>query len=84
MKPFWTILFAGMPELAAAVLEDMESSCIKPDAVACSSLFSIFNESGKIEKTLRLWSNLRKDVILNEVAYTQLFIACSMYATTTL
>ncbi|BBM97643.1 protein MpPPR_32 [Marchantia polymorpha subsp. ruderalis] len=69
---------AGMPELAAAVLEDMESSCIKPDAVACSSLFSIFNESGKIEKTLRLWSNLRKDVILNEVAYTQLFIACSI------
>ncbi|KAG6543163.1 hypothetical protein Mapa_015412 [Marchantia paleacea] len=69
---------AGMPELAAAVLQEMESSGIKPDAVACSSLFSIFNECGKIEKTLRLWSKLREDLNLNEVAYTQLFIACSI------
>lgn len=69
---------AEMPGAAMTVYDEMDALGVELDAVACSALFTVFNQYGQPEKTLSMWSKRRENFQFGTSAFTQLSNACSM------
>lgn len=69
-----------MYEHAQSVFEDMIAAGIAPDTIACGALLMVLNKGSRSEEALQVGKSLRAQTIpFDDVAYTEMLIACSRY-----
>jgi hypothetical protein len=69
-----------MYEHAQSAFEEMIAAGIAPDTIAYGALLIILNKDSRSEDALQIGKSLRSQGIpFDDVAYTEMLIACSRY-----
>ena len=69
-----------MYEHAQSAFAEMIAAGIAPDSIAYGALLVVLNKDSRSEEALQIGKNLRaQGTPLDDVAYTEMLIACSRY-----
>jgi len=69
-----------MYEHAQSAFEEMVAAGIDPDTIAYGALLMVLNKGSRSEEALAIGKSLRAQRIpFDDVAYTEMLIACSRY-----
>lgn len=70
-----------MYEHAQSAFEEMVAAGIAPDTIAYGALLMVLNKGNRSEEALAIGKTLQaRRMPLNDVAYTEMLIACSRYS----
>lgn len=69
-----------MYERAQSTFEEMIAAGIAPDTIAYGALLMVLNKDSRSDETLQIGKSLRAQGFpFDDVAYTEMLIACSRY-----